>query len=248
MEWFEDEDFWRELYPYMFPAERFAMAAEQVEQILALAGSRGGKLLDLCCGPGRHSVEFAKHGFEVTAVDGSPFLLEKARERGREAGAAVEWVQDDMRRFSRPDTFDIACSIFTSFGYFADERENLQVLRNVQENLRAGGVFVMEMIGKEWLARNWQNSLVTEFPDGALLLQLPKVLADWCRIQNDWILVKAGHNRSFQFDHSIYSGRELRDRLAACGFERVQLFGSLQGARYDLDARRLVAVARKPAA
>jgi SAM-dependent methyltransferase len=245
MEWFEDEEFWRELYPYMFPAERFAMAGEQVDQILALAGIGSGKVLDLCCGPGRHSIEFAKRGLEVTGVDGSPFLLDHARERAREAKVQVEWVQQDMRRFERRGTFDLACSIFTSFGYFVDEEDDLRVLRNIHGNLRPGGVFVMELIGKEWLARNWQNSLVTEFPDGALLLQLPKVQADWCRIQNDWILVKAGLNRSFSFNHTIYSGRELKDRLAVCGFERVQLHGSLQGTRYDLDARRLVAVARK---
>jgi SAM-dependent methyltransferase len=184
---------------------------------------------------------------EVTGVDGSEFLLERARERGQEANVAVEWVQEDMRRFHRPGTFDLACSIFTSFGYFTDETDDLRVLRKVHENLRGGGVFVIELIGKEWLARNWQNSLVTEFPDGALLLQLPKVQADWRRIKNDWILVKFGHNRSFHFDHSIYSGRELADRLVACGFERVQLYGSLKGSPYDLDARRLVAVARKGA-
>jgi len=80
MEWFENEEFWRELYPYMFPAERFLAAREQVDQILALSGSGRGKVLDLCCGPGRHAVEFAKHGFDVTGVDGSEFLLDRARE------------------------------------------------------------------------------------------------------------------------------------------------------------------------
>src|ERR1700736_5314196 len=116
MQWFENEDFWRELYPYMFPADRFAAAHEQVDQVLALSGSSGRRVLDLCCGPGRHAVDFAQRGFEVTGVDGSPFLLGKARERAVEAGIAVEWVLEDMRRFRRPAAFDLACSLFTSFG------------------------------------------------------------------------------------------------------------------------------------
>jgi SAM-dependent methyltransferase len=245
MEWFEDEEFWRELYPYMFPAERFAAAPEQVDQVLALAGLSGGKVLDLCCGPGRHAVEFAKHGWEVTGVDGSPFLLDRARERANEAGVSVEWVKKDMRHFSRPRAFDLACSLFTSFGYFTEEKDDLRVLQNVQESLRDDGVFVVDVISKERLARNWQNSLVTEFPDGALLLQLPKVEADWCRVKNDWVLVKDGKSRSFHFEHTIYSGRELKDRLLACGFKQVQLYGDLEGSCYGLEARRLVAVARK---
>jgi ubiquinone/menaquinone biosynthesis C-methylase UbiE len=63
MEWFENDDFWRDFYPYMFSAERFAAAPEEVNRIMALTGCNGGSLLDLCCGPGRHSVEFAKRAF-----------------------------------------------------------------------------------------------------------------------------------------------------------------------------------------
>jgi len=245
MEWFQDEEFWRELFPYMFPAERFALAPEQVAQILALSGCSGGKVLDLCCGPGRHSVEFAKRGMEVTGVDGSPFLLDRARERASEAEVQVEWVQEDMRHFRRPETFDLACSLFTSFGYFVEENDDLGVLENVRESLRNGGVFVIDVISKERLARNWKDSLVTEFPDSALLLQRPQLRDDWSRLENEWVLIKDGRSRSFRFEHTIYSGRELKDRLVACGFENVKLYGSLEGSRYGLDAQRLVAVARK---
>ena len=131
MEWFEDETLWRELYPYVFPADRVAAAPAQVTQILALAGIDGGAVLDLCCGPGRHSLEFARRGFTVTGVDRSPFLLERAREKADAAALTVEWVLDDMRQFQRPAAFDLACNLFTSFGYFEHEEDNLRVLRNI---------------------------------------------------------------------------------------------------------------------
>jgi hypothetical protein len=57
--------------------------------------------------------------------------------------------------------------------------------------------------------------------------------------------MKEGRAQSFSFEHTIYSGRELKDRLLSCGFEQMQLFGDLQGSAYDLEAKRLVAVARK---
>jgi ubiquinone/menaquinone biosynthesis C-methylase UbiE len=63
VEWFESEDFWRDFYPYMFPSERFSAAKEKVGRIVTLTQCSGGSLLDLCCGPGRHAVEFAQCGF-----------------------------------------------------------------------------------------------------------------------------------------------------------------------------------------
>jgi len=245
MEWFENENFWRELYPYMFPPERFAAAAEQADQVIALTKCNGGAVLDLCCGPGRHAVALAQRGFSVTGVDRTAFLLDRARERAAEAGVAIEFVMEDMRHFRRPATFDLVCNLFTSFGYFEDEADDLQVLRNIHASLKDGGVLVMELMGKERLARVWQSVICTEHADGSLLIQRPKVVKDWCRVQNEWTLVRDDRAQTFRFEHAIYSGCELRDRLLASGFSEVQLFGGLQGSPYGLDATRLAAVARK---
>jgi SAM-dependent methyltransferase len=245
MEWFENEDFWRDLYPWMFSAERFAAAKDEVSRIIALTQCTGGKLLDLCCGPGRHAVGFAQRGFQVTAVDRSEFFLDKARKHASEAGASVEWVRQDMRHFVRPGEFDLVCNLFTSFGYFSDPEEDLAVLRNIHQSLKDAGVLVMDVIGKEKLARKWQDTLSTEMPDGSLLVQRQQLRDDWSRICSEWTLIKDGHARNFSFEHTIYSGRELKDRIVSSGFKQVQLFGDLLGSPYGLTAERLVAVGRK---
>lgn len=245
MDWFQNEDFWRDFYGYMFSAERFAAAKEEVSRIIHLARCNGGRMLDLCCGPGRHSVEFTQHGFQVTGVDASPFLLDRAREHAAQAGASIEWVQEDMRTFLRPAAFDLACNLFTSFGYFESDQDDLRVLKNLQQSLKETGVLVMDVISKEKVARNWQNVMCTELADGALMVQRPKVGKDWFRMSSEWILIKEGRSRSVTFEHNIYSGRELKDRLLAAGFQQVDLFGDLAGSPYGFDAARLVAVARK---
>ncbi len=127
------------------------------------------------------------------------------------------------------------------------EEEDLEVLRHIHQSLKPGGVLVLEMLGKERLARVYQDAVCTEFPDGALLLQRHEIRSDWSRIRNEWMLLKGGRYRTFDFEHTIYSGRELKERLLASGFSAVQLFGDLQGAPYSVDAARLVAVARKAA-
>jgi SAM-dependent methyltransferase len=223
-----------------------AAAAGQVSQLLALAGVTGGAVLDLCCGPGRHSLEFARRGFTVTGVDRSPFLLERAHEKADAAALAVEWVLDDMRLFRRPGTFDLACNLFTSFGYFEQEEDNLRVLRNVWESLRDGGTLVMDMVGKERVARQGLNEQRTEFADGVVLIQQPRVNQEWTRMHLEWTVAKpAGESRTYRFEHHLYSGSGLQDRLRSCGFSSVRLFGDLQGSPYGPDATRLVAVACK---
>ncbi len=245
MEWFADDDFWRTFYLFMFSDERFAATPDEVSRILALTQCSGGSVLDLCCGPGRHSIELAQRGFKVTGVDRSPFLLEKARTHAAKSGASVEWVESDMRLFVRSASFDLACSLFTSFGYFEDEQGDLRVLRNIHQSLKDNGVLIMEMLGKERLARVWKDTMCNELADGSLIFQRPQIRDDWTRIRSEWTLVKDGSSRSFTFEHTIYSGREHKDRLLSSGFKHVQLFGDQQSSPYCLDAQRLIAVARK---
>ncbi|MEO8373216.1 MAG: class I SAM-dependent methyltransferase [Candidatus Solibacter sp.] len=242
MQWFEDEHLWSELYPYVFSAARMASAAGQVAQILALTGITQGAVLDLCCGPGRHAAEFAALGFGVTGVDASTFLLQRARERSAE----VEWVQADMRAFERPASFDLACNLFTSFGYFAHEEDNVRVLRNLFDNLRAGGTLAMDMVGREHMRQQGLEARHTRFADGAVLIQQPRVNADWTHLNNEWTVARAdGSRRCYHFEHHLYSGDELQDVLEVCGFAEVRLYGDLAGAAYSPQAPRLVAIARK---
>ena len=155
-EWFQDESFWSELYPFMFSKERLAAAESEAERVLELVGFSRETILDLACGPGRHAVALAQRGFSVTGVDLSSFLLDKARARATDVGVEVEWVHQDMREFVRPDSFDMIQNLFTSFGYFDDRGDDLRVLRNCHRSLRPGGILVMDMAGKEIVVRQFE--------------------------------------------------------------------------------------------
>lgn len=245
MNWFEDEYFWRTFSAAMFPPERLLESEKQVEQILTLTNPVGPSVLDLCCGPGYHAVAFGKRGFTVTAVDLSPYLLEQGRVRASKFGIDIKWVLKDMRQFQAQGTFDLACNLTTSFGYFEEESENLLVLRNVLISLRPGGLFVIDTVGKELFARKAQTMFCSQYPDGSILLQRAQVLDDWYRIRNEWILINGDRCQSFTYEHSIYSGRELKELLLIAGFSRVKLFGDLAASPYGVDASRLIALATK---
>ena len=244
-DWFANDDFWRDLYPFMFRESRLAEPTEQLADLMDLADPPGDDVLDLCCGPGRWSVALAGRGLNVTGVDRSEFLLARARECAAKAEVSLELVACDMRDFMRPEAFDLALSMFTSFGYFADKDDDLVVLRNLHASLRPGGVCVLDVIGKERLARIFQPTSAEELPDGSTLIQRHAVVDDWTRIRNQWIVLRNDHMRSYTFELTVYSGQELRDRLERAGFTEVILYGDLAGAPYGLESERLVAVARK---
>jgi SAM-dependent methyltransferase len=222
-EWFADESIWKDLYPFTFPESAFAVAEEQIDKILRLTGVGGGKVLDLCCGPGRHAVALAKRGFAVTAVDRTRFLLEHARA-----------------------TFDLIINFFTSFGYFVDPADDLRVLERVRENLKPGGSFILEMVSKERLARSFEATTSRELPNGDQLFERHEIVDDWTRVRNRWTLMRAGSMRTFEFTHRIYSGQEMKDLLASAGLAGPRLYGDLDGGSYGFDAQRLIAIARRP--
>lgn len=113
-------------------------ATAEIEKVLCLCGAPSGDVLDLACGVGRHAIAFAKLGFRVTAVDLSAFHLAKAKERAAATDASIEFIQSDMRAFIRPNAFDLVVSLFSSFGYFEDPQDDLQVLRNMHQSLKPG--------------------------------------------------------------------------------------------------------------
>jgi hypothetical protein len=152
-----------------------------------------------------------------------------------------------MREFRRPKSFNLACSLFTSFGYFQEEKDEQQVLNNVSVSLARGGVFITELKGKEGLARSWQDASVSDCGDGSCLVQRRALTDDCSRVRSEWLLVKNGKVITHKFDHFIYSGRELKDLLLRAGFSDVRLFGDLQGSPYGITSPRLIAVARKHA-
>jgi hypothetical protein len=130
--------------------------------------------------------------------------------------------------------------------YDGTPKEDLKVLRNMLASLRSGGACLIEVAGKEWLAKIFQPTTSEILSDGAMLVQRHEISDDWTRIRNEWILIRRGKAKSYSFEHTIYSGQELKDRMAEAGFVGVRLYGNLGGDEYGRNAERLIAVGRKP--
>ena len=244
--WHDDDRFWAVVEPNLFSDARKHEAVEEAAQVVKLLGVEpGAHILDHCCGVGRHSVQLAKLGFSVTGVDRTARYLELARAYAAEQGVAPEFLLGDMRSFRRPQAFDGAVNLFTSFGYFEDSQDDLRVLCHLRDSLRPGARLVMQMAGKEVLARIFAPKDWTEHPDGTLFLAEREALAGWSMIRNRWLTVRPdGERIEFNFAHRIYSGAELDALIVKAGLKPLGTYGALDGRPYDQNATALVIVAQ----
>jgi hypothetical protein len=101
-------------------------------------------------------------------------------------------------------------------------------------------------MGREPLARKFVPSGFREAEGAGTLFEQRRLVDEWSRLEETWVIVRGSEARRFEFRVWLYSAAELRRMLTDVGFDQVQIFGHLDGRPYDSDASRLVAVARKP--
>lgn len=236
-------EFWVAMEPAVASKKRVAAAPREAEALVdLLALPSGASVLDLACGSGRVAIALAVRGFRVTAVDFTAQLLEAARTEANRLGADVEWVEADMRAFERPHAFDAVVNLGSSFGLFADDADVLEVARRARRSLRPGGALLVEMVGREILARNWRDRWWIEEGD-TIVVEERTVRSGWKCVDARWLVVSAGKRAEYGASQRLFSAGELRDLLADAAFDSVDLYGGLNGTPYDDRARRLVAVA-----
>ena len=109
------------------------------------------KILDLCCGQGRHSLELARRGFQnVEGLDRSHYLIQKAKKQAKKEGLNVKFREGDARKLPYPpDTFDVVLILGNSFGYFETKMDDLRVLK-------PWGKLLIDVADGEYLKENFQ--------------------------------------------------------------------------------------------
>ena len=108
-----------------------------------LLGPRRKKILDLCCGVGRHATLMADKGFPVTGVDFSAAQIETAQKRN--ASPLVKFVQMDVRKLDLPEKdFDLAACMWTTYNYFSEEKDFTDFITAVAHHQPKGALLVLD--------------------------------------------------------------------------------------------------------
>ncbi|MFG3256044.1 class I SAM-dependent DNA methyltransferase [Streptomyces sp. NPDC048172] len=244
MNTFDTEDFWTDFYDILFPESRFTQAAALVADSPLLDFPPGTRILDMCCGAGVFTAPLAARGHDTTGVDRSPAMLKKAGEHCRAAGVAPRLVEADAREVREPGAYDVVLNLFTSFGYFEDPADNAAVLDATLAALRPGGTLLLDLAGKELLARRAHGTKAVRHGEDTVF-QTDTVLEGWERLRSDWVLVRGERAYRARLEWFMYTAAELRRMLRDAGFSEVETFGGFDARPYDGDAERLIVRARR---
>lgn len=177
--WF-DTSYYHILYKHRDQKEaRLFMA-----NLVAFLGlKQNDKILDLACGKGRHSLFLNSLGFDVVGADLSQNSIDHANEFSNET---LRFVQRDMRDPLNLK-YDAIFNLFTSFGYFEDDSEDLQVLENIKNGLKShNSVAVIDflnvekavktMVKEETVIRNdIKFNITRSFKDGFIIKKIEVV-------------------------------------------------------------------------
>ncbi|MCK9170154.1 MAG: class I SAM-dependent methyltransferase [Treponema sp.] len=245
-EWFENEAFWQNYGPIMFDSQRWAEAPTVADDICKIAGlSKGARILDAGCGPGRISLELALRGLDVTGVDIIQSELDAAKESAEDELADIQYIKADLRTYTAEKKFDAAVNLYTSFGYCATIEEDFQILKHISAAVKDDGWFILESTSRETAILYYTPGEWFERADMTVLTQFT-VEGAWEGLRSKWILIgKNGERIEHEFVQRLYSAVELKRMILAAGFKSAEIYGDFDFSLYNEKARTMVIVARK---
>lgn len=145
IQWFEnwfDSPYYHILYKHRNHNEAELFIDNLVNYLHPASNS---KFLDLACGKGRHSVYLNKKGFDVTGFDLSPESIACASKQAASSDS-LRFCVKDMRKIEHNEQFDYVLNLFTSFGYFEDDKDDYATIAAVNKALKPGGTFVLDFM------------------------------------------------------------------------------------------------------
>ncbi|MEX1063449.1 MAG: class I SAM-dependent methyltransferase [Balneolaceae bacterium] len=245
MHWFEDwfdSPFYDLLYANRNEEEAARLAA-LIEEILPPA--QFTDILDLGCGRGRHSLTLARRGYRVTGIDLSEEAIRQARKKAEGSGiTGVEFHISDMRN-PLDQSFDAVLNLFTSFGYFKEDSENIRVFESIYKMLRKDGILLLDYMNADWVRSTYEPSGEGEFRNVQYRIT---------RYIEDDVIYKEIRFEGRELEEpltyveqvKLYDVEWFLQTFEHCGFSVEKLMGNYRGEVYNpTSSSRLVMVVRK---
>ena len=229
------------------------VTATEVDMVEATLGLGADDLiLDLCGGQGRHAIELTRRGYRnVMVVDYSQVLLQVGSHDAMEVGSSVQFCRGDACMVGlADDSFDVVLVMGNSFGYFKEDRQNLEILREIRRLLKPGGRVLLDLIHSDYARTHFKPSSWHEANEDVVV----------CRereLQNEGVLVREivlskerGLIRDVRYFARLFQPQDMEALLAGCGFQQIDCGGLLvshpKADDYGLLNKRMLVTAFKP--
>lgn len=240
-DWFEDwfnSPYYHLLYANRSEAEAELFIKKLVEQLQL---KKAAKVLDVACGKGRHSKTFAKLGMEVTGIDLSENSIAEAKQHACENLHFDVW---DMRRTYKKNEFDVVVNLFSSFGYFKEDKDDYACIHSFLESLKIGGILVMDYINTEWAVKNMKSREIIQ--RGEIQFHISKKLKGGF-IKKRIEFIDKGEHYEFEEQLKVINAQKFKIMLELSGFKLKFVFGDYALTPFiAATSPRLILIAYKP--
>lgn len=243
MDWFKElyDDFRMRTGFGNIPEEQTKKEVDFIIDVLGL--SDGAKVLDLFCGTGRHSIELCKRGYHVTGIEYNSDYLRIAREKAMRSSVQPSFIQGDVRDVDFGKDFDAVIIMYQSFGYFEDEQEKA-VIRKLYTSLKPNGKFIMEILNRDWILRNYSEHEEQVF-NGVKVVQERTFDIFTSRVNTKLTRYEGNNTIIKTLSWRLYSAHELKNILDDIGFSFVAGYSNLEKSPLTLDTRLMRLVFQK---
>ena len=211
------------------------------------------RVLDLACGNGRHSAVFASQGYMTTGVDLSEFLIGEANRlkssKYKKYSSNLAFERKDMRKLDYRSEFDVVTNLFSSFGYFEKESENLKVIKSISRSLVKGGYFFFDFINSGYLEKTLVPFDFKKLKNKYIIQS--RHISGGSIVKDIIIFTASAAKKTFtpaRYRESIkmYTPAFLEKMFEKCGLRVKKRFGDYNGSRFDkYKSERLILIAEK---
>ena len=256
-------DWWQSLFNSLYlktdgdVVENHANTAYEVDMLIRTACLEpNDKILDLCCGQGRHCLELARRGFRnLTGIDRSRYLIRLARKRAKQANLNIAFHEGDARKFRLPEGSSHCVALMgNSFGYFDREEDDFAVLEAVKRVLTSSGTLVMDLVDGDWMRTNFEPRTWEWIDKDHFVCRERSLSSDGEKIISREVVVHSerGVIADQFYAERLYSYERIAEFLERGDFVRIELHGRLSAEsdrNQDLGmmAHRMFITAKAPA-
>jgi SAM-dependent methyltransferase len=223
--------------------DRDVQEAEQfVERLISyLHPPKGSRMLDIACGEGRYAGQLAGKGYDVTGIDLSYQSIRKAKEMEVDN---LHFFVHDMRFPFYINYFDYAFNFFTSFGYFANDRDHVMAAKSFASALKKDGLLVIDYLNVAYVLNNLVPEEVVE--KEGIRFDIKRSLIDKHIIKNIVVTDREGALHHYAERVAAFSLEDFLQLFRKAGMELVNTYGNYDMGIYNtVDSERLIMIFKK---
>lgn len=206
----------------------------------------GARILDLCCGQGRHLLDLMRRGYELVGLDLSEYMLSKCREAAAKEGIEPSLIRADMRELDFTAEFDAVINLWTSFGYLESEDEDQKVLDGVSRALKWDGRFFLDVSNRDGLMKRYTERRWQDNARGDIVIIDSRFDCMTGRNNVREITIRADGRRT-ENTHSLrmYTYQELEGMLKNAGLTIESVWGDYDSSAFTLASKRMLVISVK---